>query len=116
MTINKAIEKASRIHPDALGDDVKSEWISELDGKIALETLHRSGFKPYVFPDDAETELLVKAPYDTIYELYIIAMSDFFSGEIGNYGASAAMFNKAYEEYRKQYIRTNMPPQTCITL
>ena len=116
MTINKAIEKASRLHPDALDDDVKAGWISELDGKIALETMHKSDFKPYAFPNDAEAELLVRAPYDTIYELYIIAMSDFTGGEIGSYAASAAMFNKAYEEFRKQYIRTNMPPQTDITL
>lgn len=116
MTINKAIEKAAKIRPDAFDDSIKAGWISELDGKIALETMHLGSFAPYAFPEDGERELLAKAPYDTIYELYIIAMSDFSGGEIGNYAASAAMFNKAYEEFRKQYIRTHMPPAPDIAL
>lgn len=116
MTINKAIEIASRIRPDTFSDSQKASWISELDGKIALETMHRADFIPYEFPDDGEKELLVKAPYDNIYELYIIAMSDFFSGETGAYSGSAAMFMRAYEEFRKNYIRTHMPPQRDFIL
>lgn len=116
MTINKAIEIASRIRPDTFSDSQKASWISELDGKIALETMHRADFTPYEFPDDGEKELLVKAPYDNIYELYIIAMSDFFSGETGAYSGSAAMFMRAYEEFRKNYIRTHMPPQRDFIL
>ena len=115
-TINKAIERAMQIHPDAIEDSVKARWISELDGKIARETMHLKDYKPYDFPDDCETELLAEPPYDSIYELYIIAMSDFFSGELGNYSASAAMFDSAYEEFRKNYIRTHMPPSADVIL
>ena len=116
MTINKAIESALKIHPDTFSDMQKALWISELDGKIALETMHKDSFAPYNFPEDGEKELLAKAPYDNIYELYIIAMSDFFSGETGAYSASSAMFMRAYEEFRKHYIRTHMPPQAEIKL
>ena len=111
MTINKAILRAMNIHPDAFADEQKSAWISELDGKIALETMHLSKFEEYEFPQDAEKELLVKSPYDNIYELYIIAMGDFHSGETASYASSASMFMRAYEEFRKNYIRTHMPPQ-----
>lgn len=111
MTINKAIEKAIKIHPDTFTDEQKCGWISELDGKIALETMHKSDFKGYEFPRDGENELLVKAPYDNIYELYIIAMGDFHSGETASYASSASMFMRSYEEFRKNYIRTHMPPQ-----
>lgn len=116
MTINKAIERAMLIHPDTFTDEQKSEWISELDGKIALETMHLSEFKKYEFPEDGEKELLVHVPFDNIYELYIVAMGDFHNGETASYASSASMFMRAYEEFRKNYIRTHMPPQLEIRI
>ena len=110
-TINKVIEKAARIRPDAFDDAVKASWISELDGKIMRETMHGEQSVSYKFPNQADDELLVKAPYDNIYELYIVAMSDFYSGDFASYSASSAMFENAYEEFKKDYIRHNMPVQ-----
>lgn len=115
-TINEAIINANRLHPDCYGDDVKTAWLCELDGKIARETMHKSESISYSYPDDADKALLVPPPYDNIYELYIIAMGDFFSGELASYSASAAMFERAYEEFRKSYIRRNMPPQSTLKL
>ena len=116
VTINKVIEKAAMLRPDCYSDEIKCAWISELDGKISRETMHKENFQAYSFPEDCEKELLVKKPYDNIYELYIVAMSDFFSGELGNYSASSVMFEKAYEEFRKNYIRNHMPPQHGVQL
>ena len=115
-TINKVIERASLLRPDCYSDEIKCGWLSELDGKISRETMHRDDFTAYRFPDDCEKELLVTAPYDNIYELYIIAMSDFFSGELANYSASSVIFERAYEEFRKNYIRNNMPPAKNLQL
>ena len=114
-TINTAIEAAMKLQPDAFSDNIKSRWISELDGKIMYETMHNSNFTPYEFPKDADKELIVKSPYDNIYELYIIAMSNFFSGEMSAYSAAAILFEQAYSEFRKNYLRNNMPPQNKIT-
>ena len=110
-TINKVIEKAFRIRPDAFDDAVKASWISELDGKILRETMQSTETVNYEFPNHADDELLVKEPFDNIYELYIVAMSDFYSGDFASYSASSAMFERAYEEFRKDYIRHNMPLQ-----
>lgn len=111
MTVNSVIEHTLKLHPDTIPDSIKCRWLSELDGKIARETMHKDDFVPYKFPEDGERELAVKEPYDNIYELYLIAMSDFFSGELANYSASAVMFEEAYSEFRKNYLRNNMPPQ-----
>ena len=110
MTINSVIEHTMKLHPDTIADSVKCRWLSELDGKIMRETMFRDDFVPYKFPEDGDKELVVGEPYDNIYELYIMAMSDFFSGEMANYSASAALFEEAYSEFRKNYIRSNMPP------
>ena len=116
MTVNGIIEQTFKLHPDTFSDAIKCRWLSELDGKIMRETMFRNDFTEYRFPEDGEKELLVKAPYDNIYELYLIAMSDFFSGELGNYSASASLFEQAYLEFRKNYIRNNIPPNCKITL
>ena len=116
MTINMAISEAQTLRPDAAPDSIKTRWLSELDGKIMRETMLRGDFTPYKFPDDAEKTLVVKEPYDNIYPLYIIAMSDFFSGEMENYSASATLFDTAYAEFRKNYIRNNMPPLTSVKI
>lgn len=115
-TINSVIERAMTLHPDTIDDATKCRWLSELDGKIMRETMHRNDFVPYDFPKDAQKELLAKSPYDNIYELYIIAMSDFFGGEIANYNASAVLFSKAYSEFCKNYLRNHMPPQKELKL
>lgn len=115
-TINTAIMTAARLHPDSFDDALKAAWISELDGKISTETMHKTDFSPYQFPEDGDKELLAKSPYDNIYELYIIAMSAFFSGEMASYSSSAILFEQAYSEFRKNYLRNNMPPQETITL
>ena len=116
MTVNMAIANAQELYPDTFSDSLKARWISELDGKISRETLHKNDFMPYDFPKDGDRELLVKAPYDNIYELYIIAMSQFHSGEIGSYGTTAAIFGRSYEEFRKDYIRNNIPPTAGVNL
>ena len=116
VTINFVIEEAQRLHPDTIPDSIKVRWLGELDGKIMRETMHKNDFTPYKFPEDGEKELVVKAPYDNIYTLYIIAMSDFFSGEMANYSASAMLFEEAYSEFRKNYIRNNMPPMANYTI
>lgn len=115
-TINKAIEAAMRLHPDSFDDNIKARWINELDGKISRETMHKNDFVAYQFPLDGDKELLVKSPYDNIYELYIIAMSMFFSGELAAYSAHAMLFEQAYAEFRKNYLRNNIPPQNEIKL
>ena len=62
MTINSVIEQAQRLHPDTFPDSIKCRWLSELDGKIMRETMHRGDFLPYSFPDDGDKDLVVKAP------------------------------------------------------
>lgn len=115
-TINSAIQSAMKLHPDSIDDSTKCRWISELDGKIMRETMHQNDFAGYDFPQDGDKKLLAESPYDNIYELYIIAMGDFFSGELASYNASAVLFEQAYSEFRKSYLRNNMPPQKKLEI
>lgn len=62
-------------------------------------------FKPLEYPKDTNTELIVPAPYDNVYGLYIEAMIDYYNKEIANYNNSVAMFDARFMEYKKDYIR-----------
>ena len=115
-TINTAIERAMKMRPDSFDDTIKASWISELDGKISCETMRKNDFVPYLFPKDGDKQLLAKSPYDNIYELYILAMSAFFSGEMASYSSAAILFEQAYSEFRKNYLRNNVPLQKTIKL
>lgn len=72
--------------PGEISDSIKVRWLSQLDNI------------KYRYPEDAETELVFKTPHDHIYDLYLRAMNDFFTGDMVNYSASAIMFEQAYAE------------------
>ena len=68
-----------------VSESTKYRWLGELD------------HKPYKYPEDADTELVYKTP-NNIYDLYLYAMNDFFTGDMANYSASAILFEQAYAE------------------
>lgn len=72
--------------PGNISDSIKVRWLSQLDNI------------KYRYPEDADMELAFKPPYDHIYDLYLRAMNDFFTGDMVNYSASAIMFEQAYAE------------------
>lgn len=109
MTPNKAIERVNSVAPDAYSDENKLQWISELDGMIRRLVHQEAECEPYKFPEDMDTELLVKPPFDGMYELFIMARVDFHNQEWGKYNNSATAFHSLYDDYKKAYIRDNMP-------
>ena len=61
----------------------------------------------YSYPDDMDKELLIPAPFDSLYSLYLQAMIDYQNKEYGNYNNSASMFETRFSDYKKAYIREN---------
>lgn len=62
----------------------------------------------YFYPEDMDKELLITAPFDNVYQLYVEAMIDYYNKELGNYNNSNAMFDARFTEYKKDYIRKHM--------
>ena len=71
-------------------DSIKCMWLGELD-KVR-----------YRYPEDKDTELKIKEPDDTIYDLYLEAMDAFFSGELAEYSARAILFESEYQAYLRR--------------
>ena len=109
MTANKAIERASNVCPDAYSEEDKLRWISELDGMVKRIVHQETEAEPYRFPEDMDKELVIPAPFDGVYELYILSKIDFHNQEWSKYNNTATAFHAMFEDYKKAYIRENMP-------
>ena len=109
MTPNKAIERVSSVAVDVYDDENKLAWISELDGLVTKQVIEKDEFVPYSYPEDMDKELLVPAPFDGVYEAYIISKINLHNGEYTKYNASATVFHDLFMEYKKEYLRENVP-------
>lgn len=117
-TINEVIERVNQVRMDAYDDKTKAGWLLSLEGKLYLESIlahERLSHEPEVLsPPENEPEywnipLLVNAPYDHLYDLYLMAQIDFHNREMENYNNSALAFNEALDSWQKDYHRTHPP-------
>lgn len=116
MTIMEALHRADALKPNVYTNAEKIKWLSILDGIIKKEIIDtHEGAEAIVFDgyneDDVELtrELLVGAPYDDIYVHWLEAQIDYTNGEFAKYQNSRAMYNAAYDAYKRDYNRTHMP-------
>lgn len=105
MTANKAIEIVDSIRPNAYSEEQKFSWINTLDGMVQRLVIQADKVNEYAYPDDMDRELLIPAPFDNCYELYLCAMIDYYNREYANYNNSVMMFEARFAEYKKAYIR-----------
>lgn len=107
MKLKEAIDRIDDIKPNAFDNETKTGWLNEIEGKIQTEIYH---VKPdeviaYDFEADQFKRLLVDAPHDKLYPLYLAVMIDFANGEYDKHQNSLAMCNAAWDEYAKWYMR-----------
>lgn len=107
MTPNKAIEIVDRVKINSYSEEDKLRWISDLDGMVQRLVIQTDKIKQYSYPEDMDKELLIAAPFENLYILYLEAQIDYHNREYGNYNNSAIMFETQYSEYKKDYIRHN---------
>lgn len=108
-TVNKVIERVDSIKPNAYNEETKFKWLSDLDGMVRRLVFEETEYEPYEYPRDADAELLIPAPFEDCYVLYMEAMIDFENREYGNYNNVMLMFNSKFDEYKKAYIREHEP-------
>ena len=105
MTPNKAIEVVDRRKPNSYSEEDKLRWINELEGMVQRLVIQTDDVEQYIYPKDMDKELLVTAPFDDVYTLFLEAKIDYYNREYANYNNSAMMFEAQYDEYKKDYIR-----------
>ena len=105
MTPNKAIEIVDSLKPNSYSEEDKLRWINELDGMVQRLVIQTDEIKQYSYPEDMDKELLIPAPFDDVYTLFLEAKIDYHNREYANYNNSAMMFESQFSEYKKAYIR-----------
>ena len=101
MTALKALEIFNNETENDISDEIKKQWLSELDRKIASEINNgRKGLsKTFFLPEDALTKSLSGIDeFAEIYISYLRMKMNYMLGEIERYNNSAAIFNRLYYE------------------
>lgn len=108
-TMNEVIERVDTVRPNVYPEESKYNWMAKLDGVVSLEVHNMEDPVLYDLPADADRELLIPAPFDDVYELYVAAMIDFYNKEYNQYNNSTLMFSERMDQYKAWYIRNNDP-------
>lgn len=114
MTLGEAIRRADEIRPNPFIPSIKINWISELEGKTALEVhlLDVSETQKFRYTEaDFEKELLIPFPHDSLYVDYLLSRIDFEVGEYNRYMNDKEMFDTNYREYIRWFAATYKPAQ-----
>lgn len=113
--IREIIEAVDACKPNAFAEKEKLKWLAELDGKIAADVFLMSiedvQAMNYCWPEDLETETLVRFPHDDLYRLWLMAKIDFGNGEYEKYQNTMAMYNAAYSNFVRWFASTYDPAQ-----
>lgn len=106
MKISEVLRRADDLRPNTIGDEQKAAWVQDLDAQ--LSEMMGVPMPEYTWPTDRV--LLMGAPHEEIYQLYLCAKIDYYNNEPSMYANDLAMFNSALDQALAWYRRNNMPP------
>lgn len=102
MTIREAIAMADDIKPNAFKSATKLAWLNKLEGTFAAEVflMAQEEIRQLQYHrGDMGAELLVNAPYDDLYVLWLEAQIDRANGEYNKYQNTMQSYNARYAEF-----------------
>ena len=115
MKIIDAINRIDSLKHNTYTQADKIRWLSTLDSMVknhvidTHEGAEEVSFTGYDDNTDLQTELLMPAPYDEAYLIWLESKIDYHNGEYGKYNNAADMFATVYDSYKAYYNRTHMP-------
>ncbi len=103
---------AKMMKPCAFDDTLLIFWISQLEGKIAVDIFHMAPDEAEQFryaENDGETETLVKYPHDDLYVQWLAAKIDEANGEYDKYMNQMEIYNRYYNNFARWFLQTYEP-------
>lgn len=112
MTPYRAVRQADRMRPNDLSMEDKIGFVYELEGRIAQMMGKKAPVNLYDegIGEDEYPPLLVKAPHDEVYKLYVAAKIDLYNEEGNLYENDMAAANAVISEIQAKWRREHMPP------
>lgn len=115
MTLIEAINKIDELKPNGYSQSEKISWLSEVEGmikRLVVDT-HEGGedieFIGYTDESPLDTKLIVEAPYESVYILWLESKIDYANGEYAKYNNSITRYNDIYSAFQNDYNRAHMP-------
>ena len=108
MKLTEAIIKADELRPNIIGEEIKVNWVFELESEIA--EMMRVSLPINKWPNE-EQELLMPFPKDNIYVLYLCAHIDNAQEDTELYANDITIANTAISEAKAWWWRNNKPPK-----
>lgn len=119
MKVREAIERVDEVKPNAFDSKAKIFWLNALEGRIAADLFLLAPVEirqlQYRFPEDMETELLVTAPHEDIYILWLQAKIDEANGEYNKYQNTMQIYNEYYGSFLRWFAGTYDPAQGYVS-
>lgn len=115
MTIIEAINKVDALKPNAYTQSDKIGWLSLLDGMVMRDIIEtHEGFEEVTFDgytdeSDLDTKLLVDAPYDDMYVIWLESKIDYYNAEYQKCNNAITRYNDLYQAFANDYNRHHMP-------
>lgn len=104
MTVNEAIKRADALRPNTFELEAKARAVIKLDAELA--EMIGAETPVYAWPQE-DPALLMPAPHEDIYVLYLICQIDLYDQETALYLNDAAVYENALAEARAWWRRHN---------
>ncbi len=107
MTVQNFLDITGALSPGGPSVAVKLRWLSEIEGRVRVELLGEpaEGITPIDTATPRDTVLAAPAPYDRLYWMHHVAMTDYLAGDAVRYENAAALFNEAYAAFGRYLQR-----------
>lgn len=119
MRIREAIKWVDEVKPNAFDSETKVAWLNALEGRIASSVFLLAPAETrqlqYSLPEDLETELLVTAPHDDMYTLWLAAKIDEANGEYDKYQNTMQIYNEHFGSFLRWFAGLYDPAQGYIS-
>ena len=110
MLISTALAHARGLTGQSVDDAEAVRWLSEADGRIALELYRADAWTPYDPVADRDAELLLPFPWDGYYVHHLEAMTYYANGEYDRYEPARAMAEAVLADVRAFCRRARSAP------
>lgn len=126
MKLMEAIRRIDELKHNTYTTGEKIAWLSELDGNVKKSVYDThipndgeaapefTGYTEKNAEDGEGPVLLIPAPWDSVYLLWLQAQIDFYNGEYDRYNNSIAAASAVLQSFESDYHRTHSSRRTAF--
>lgn len=115
MKASEVIGRADRLRPNTHDESDKRMWLLQVEKHVADHMNLHMGDEAVpgdLMDMDADPVMLLDGADTQVYVLYLMAMYDYYNGDIDRYNPGAQVFGEAMSDWRAAYRRSHMPKPT----